>query len=397
MTVNIKEEVHVNFAANPPDERIFSEPTLSSYESDSSIENLGIKPLHSNFLGYRSRPSTALAKKERPNLSISTEITRKQLKVTRTISKDVESDGLSWIQNAFSCKTCKNYVEKEGKCCCGRRKEDHEELSDDTTAVWNANKHCSHVPTNAFGKFQHFAKSPHCARFIRLSDESDCSNMFELLKNVWHLQMPGIMLSVIGSDDTAIPHRLHQIIQRDIAKVGKITHAWVISNGVKRGVSKILGSMLSSHGFPVPAIAFCSWGGLDNTESLEVEDLNPNQLIYYNFDGRDEKRTLDPNHTHFFLVDSGTKYFSNSHEKLRKEFEYFMSCNINVPLLYILIGGSEEDGQSICKLLNEENHVIVIKGTGGFTDNYCDFQKHIEIRDESTCTCLEVYRYSYSL
>lgn len=375
--------------------KIFSEGSVSTYhDSDSDDDDLGITALKSSFLGHRSRPGTALASKARPNLNTTMQLAKKRLRVMRNLQKELNEDDIQWIKGTFQQKECMRYSEENGACFCGKDKESHSEV-DDVDAKWSDTQNCKILPTDTFGTAKLANGSYNTARFLRLSNDAVCDDILQLLRDFWHLNMPGIVMSFIGAGNTVIPHKLYQIIQRDVAKVGKLVRAWIFTGGMRCGVASVIGSMLATHGYPIPAIAFSNWGVIDNVISLRSLDQNPDEVLHYNpnFDSEENyHKHLDPNHTHFMLIDDGTIKDTNCDEVLRREFESYLYREMNVPLLYIVVGGTEKDGSLVHRLLTNGTLVMLVRGSGGFADDYCDFHKHIEDQADlaEQCSCLQV-------
>ena len=377
--------------------KLFSDSgSISTCESDSSDEELGFKPLKSSYLTHRSRPGTALASKERPNLNASAQVLKKRLKVIRTLQKELQDNDITWIKDTFIRKDCTTFVPENGLCYCGRIKEAHAKFEESEKVThWSDVKHCSMLPTDAFGIVKLVSGSYNTARYLRLSNDSECVDILQLLRDFWHLNMPGIVLSFIGSGNTVIPHKLYQTIQRDIAKVGKLTRAWVFTNGISCGSSNVIGHMLSTHGYPVPAIAFSSWGAISDTESLQNPDDDPSAVVYYKPQSASPENCLDPNHTHILLIDDGTVKNTKCDDSIRRDFENFLLSEFNIPLLYNMIGGTEEDGKMLHSILVGGGKVVIVKGSGGFADDYCDFHKHYEDQQDLPiqCSCFQVNTY----
>ena len=375
--------------------KLFSDAgSISSCESDTSDEELGFKPLKSTFLSHQSRPGTALASKERPNLNATTQVLKKRLKVIRTLRKELQDNDITWIKDTFIKKDCTTYIAENGLCSCGRNKEAPPNLEKNGQATqWSDVKHCSMLPTDAFGIVKLVSGSFNTARYLRLSNDSECDDILQLLRDFWHLTMPGILLSFIGSGNTVIPHKLYQTIQRDIAKVGKLTRAWVFTNGISCGSSSVIGHMLSTHGYPVPAIAFGSWGTTSNVESLRNPEEDPTTLVYYRPNSSNPENCLDPNHTHLLLIDDGTIKNTKCNDSIRRDFENYLLSQFNVPLLYNMIGGTEDDGKMLHSILLGGGKVVMVKGSGGFADDYCDFHKHYDDQQDLPirCSCFQVH------
>ena len=118
--------------------------------------------------------------------------------------------------------------------------------------------------------------------------------------------------------------------------------------------------------------------------------------MHYNSEGmEDAEYSLDPNHTHLLLVDDGTVKNTKCNDSLRRDFEKHLLTEFNIPLLYNMIGGTEEDGKVLHSILESGSKVVIIKGSGGFADDYCDFYKHYDEQQDLPiqCSCFKVSTY----
>lgn len=95
--------------------------------------------------------------------------------------------------------------------------------------------------------------------------------------------------------------------------------AWIVTGGEHSGVMKLSGLALcnsvSRHGEnPVPCIGICTWGRVRGLEQLRIID---DVVVYNPADKpfRINTTSLDPNHSHFLLVDDGTERRQRTHQK----------------------------------------------------------------------------------
>ena len=96
-----------------------------------------------------------------------------------------------------------------------------------------------------------------------------------------------------------------------LEKMTTKSNAWVTTGGQCRGVMKLVGQALrncyDNEKNRVPCIGFCQWGFVRDKEEL-VNDGTPKIVKYKamgNGSGNKTSVSLDPNHTHFIMVDNG--------------------------------------------------------------------------------------------
>ena len=372
-----------------------TDESLSSIASDSSDEELsGIKPIKSNFLGYQTRPCTALAKKERPDLGETLKLTKKKLNIINKLKYPLPEDKLIWMKEQFKHRECISYIDNNGTCLCGRTEKQHitEMVTNSTDKEWSTDHHTQSNPTNAIGRVHFKTDEHHGSRYVRLAHNSSPEDVLHLICEHWKLPMPGLIISMYGSTEINIPHKLYNIILRDLTKVAKISSAWMFSSGVDVGAPQIVGTALSTHGFPVPGIAFCSWGAIQNVESLLTIDEEVDSTVRYDPGDCEGKLALESHHTHILLADHGKIGCDKAGQELRTSFEMFMKDDHAVPFVYVMVGGTDEDGLRLVEDLQRGNLAVFVKGTGGFCDLFCQFKEHMGETLE-LCSCSQVSCY----
>ena len=94
-----------------------------------------------------------------------------------------------------------------------------------------------------------------------------------------------------------------------------------MTGGTNTGCMKLIGETVKQGQFLVPdgskmrrglkAIGLCSWGYIANSESLVNQTSTEFHKVVYNSNleiKKFSKPPLDPNHTHFLMVDSGQNF-----------------------------------------------------------------------------------------
>ncbi|KAB0359104.1 hypothetical protein FD754_003260 [Muntiacus muntjak] len=231
----------------------------------------------------------------------------------------------SWIPDNIKKKECIYFVESSklsdaGKvvCECGYPREKHlEEATWPHTfqgQEWDPKKHVREMPTDAFGDIVFTGLGQKVGKYVRLSQDTPSSLIYQLMTQQWGLDAPNLLISVTGgAKDFNMKPRLKSVFRRGLLKVAQTSGAWVITGGSHTGVMKQVGEAVRDFSLSgsfcegeVVTIGIATWGALHNRESL----IHPmgGLLAEYIMDeeGQGHLTCLDSNHSHFILVDDGT-------------------------------------------------------------------------------------------
>ena len=130
--------------------------------------------------------------------------------------------------------------------------------------------------------------------------------------------------------------------------------AWFISNGYHYGISKHLANKIRKYGYLNPEkkivmLGITNWHSINDCDRLKYHPNNAEKYIDYNpyeintQDLKENKKPLDPYHTHFFLFDSGdpNKELINGEKKItrkqqnifREEIEAMLVKKFEIPII----------------------------------------------------------------
>jgi hypothetical protein len=157
-----------------------------------------------------------------------------------------------------------------------------------------------------------------------------------------------IMLSGgAGKLEDELKPRLTQLFSRGIARVATNTEALIIDGGTQSGVMEIMGQ-----------------GVADRGRQISLLGVAPADLVTYPADGTARTGTpLDPNHSHFVLVDS---------DKWGDETEtmYDLAATLaqDVPVVTVLVNGGSISRQEVLRSVRAGWPVVVLAGSGRLAD-----------------------------
>ena len=170
------------------------------------------------------------------------------------------------------------------------------------------------------------ARDSKFARGRRHAGEHVC----DLLEQEWNLKRPSVLLSITGSAQDMPRQRARAIPQAWPDGGSALTSAWVISGGMDSGVMGLTGHALRDVGGGgdgaaqrgrTPCIGIAPWRKVMHREKLWVDPNDPSG--YRAARGPPQhggavreaeaqlkgENAIDPNHTHFLLVENGKEEF----------------------------------------------------------------------------------------
>ena len=271
--------------------------------------------------------------------------------------------------------------------------------------------------TNAFGKIR-FVNCPASkpAQYIRLANDTDMKHVKMLVEDVWgmlkHKRKPNLVISVIGGAKHFNLHgKKRDAIKEAILAAAKPTNAWLVTEGINMGCSKLIGEIVKEGQYYIKdkdrslskmtrglkAIGICSWGFLAKNEVLVNNENFGRSVLYdsksseYSIDNcfktdnslsrkTDIRPSLDPNHTHFLLVDNGkkqaiykrdiTKLFYGDFLNLlsSKESKSEERGGLDIPVITLLIEGGTTSIEKLHDSLERKIPCVIMEGSGRAAD-----------------------------
>ncbi|XP_072021882.1 transient receptor potential cation channel subfamily M member-like 2 [Amphiura filiformis] len=303
----------------------------------------------------------------------------------------------SWIQNNIKRRECIRFVpnaeDHEFQTCeCGEIKSRHAQLrhtdeDGDTEETWTIHKDTRRLATNAFGEIEFvgpgsgFAQKPR--KFIRCDYKTDPKLLLTLLSTEWKLGAPKLLLSVMGGNKNfKLSGRLKEVFCRGILDAAVSTGAWIISAGTHSGVMKYVGEAVRDYQMvrryeDVVAIGIITWGTLKQQRQL-IDDRGKYPAHLSTRKHNDKNGVfLDPNHTHFILVDDGTKGKFGAGLSLRVKLEEMISTHVkvgtessttHVPVVCVILEGGPSTLRKAHAAITHGTPIVVVADSGRIAD-----------------------------
>ena len=268
------------------------------------------------------------------------------------------------------------------------------------------------TPAN-FGELliQHRGKNENVdtRRYVCLSDETDVMDCWHLLHECWKLKRPSLVLSVTGSAaQLQLEPWMRDRFQRGLATAVACSEAWVITGGTESGVINLVGEALGPKStYPShskgrsPLIGVVPWMALsrDHRDAMHSKPRSDQLRGRFSKSGRiwpspaprpplkpvelTARRDpaaeqgglwLEPNHTHFMLVDDGAVEGQVYGEiPFRSELEQCCAQQQSVPLIIIVIQGGEGTFKTAAAALQNDCQAIFVRDSGGCAELVANF------------------------
>nr|6CO7_A Chain A, Predicted protein [Nematostella vectensis]6CO7_B Chain B, Predicted protein [Nematostella vectensis]6CO7_C Chain C, Predicted protein [Nematostella vectensis]6CO7_D Chain D, Predicted protein [Nematostella vectensis] len=304
-------------------------------------------------------------------------------------SNQLSQSKKSWIARNFSRRECIRFVPKShdvSRCKCGRPRERHSQQaleSGQGSEEWNVASCTTKHPTNAYGEidFEGYGGQKR-APYLRMSHDTDANLVITLMLKRWNLEIPNLVISVTGGAKSfVLKPRLREMFRRGLIKAAKTTGAWIITGGTNTGVMKHVGEAVKEQQLmfgsdtQVNVIGIATWGIVDKQSDL-ISEKNGKYPALYSMEPTPghQGAMLDPNHSHFFLVDDGTEGKYGVEIGMRSRIEEAImkvktdsrseAGSIGVPVVLLVLEGGPNTVATMYELIKKKVPAVVIDGSG---------------------------------
>ncbi|CAF0727747.1 unnamed protein product [Adineta steineri] len=266
--------------------------------------------------------------------------------------------------------------------------------------------------------------------FIHLATNTKSLSISRYIE-VYQLPAPDFILSIQTSSvydnndshkqKSGIQTETERAVQNGLTAMAKITRPWITTSCINDDMMKLLGDALHRDvcGRDIPCLGICNWNYASGDELLvknfskasindEIRSMMGDDystvhtyVMMPNLDCNNivSHRRLQPNHTHFILLNDESKDMKNMLSK-RQEIEHELSINRilkspianyppknivsdhDIPIIMLLIAGDFSTLATICKGLAAATPIVVIRNTGGIADIIAQLCRKLSPTDE---------------
>ncbi|XP_061671141.1 transient receptor potential cation channel subfamily M member 5 isoform X4 [Syngnathoides biaculeatus] len=280
-------------------------------------------------------------------------------------------DKLEWSQDPHVLHSCS---------CSSTEDETSQNISRDHKSTRMKN----HWPSGRVGDIDFIGASKTKGKFMRVKSNTDPAHIFQMLTEEWGLAPPHLVVALVGGDELAqMKPWLRDTLRKGLVKAAQSTGAWILTNGLRFGITKHLGQAVRDHSLAststkvrVVAIGIAPWNMIHNRESLlsaklggpavyKPQDL-PHGSVY----------SLDSHHSYFVLVEDDPNRPDTTGEmrvKLLKHISlqrtgYGGAGSFEIPVLCLLVHGEPRILKRICKGIDNSTPWLILAGSGGVAD-----------------------------
>ncbi|GFN90287.1 transient receptor potential cation channel subfamily m member 2-like, partial [Plakobranchus ocellatus] len=277
--------------------------------------------------------------------------------------------------------------EEEKRCQCNYKYLEHSKEARERAQPgikWSPELHTKALPTNAFGEIEFVGYGDNVAKYVRVAVDTKMETMLQLLTQAWDMEKPNLLISVTGgAKNFSMKTRLREVFRRGLMKAALSTGAWIVTGGSNAGVMKHVGEAVRDFGLTaegrVMTIGIASWGSVQNKEHL-IAPKGSKGMWPASYRIEDEVKPgqsfLDPNHTHFILVDNGSQHQFAVEIPFRAKLEERIGVQktdtgedaVAVPVCLLVLEGGPGSLETVYSALSSGTPTVVIKGSGKTAD-----------------------------
>jgi len=202
---------------------------------------------------------------------------------------------------------------------------------------------------------------------------------------------PGVLISVTGGAQDFYMHssKLEQVFNRGLLKAAQNISAWIVDGGLDAGVMQYVGKAIKEVSVEdVPCIGIASHKMVIMNELLTEKGFDPMPAEYVaNQPNTPNKCALNPNHTHFILVDSPTVQWGQE-IVFRSQFEKYIRDKFQIPVVLIVVNGGPGTLDTVAQAAEKNFAIVVVQGSGRASDAVAALVKKAQLANAGfTQTC----------
>ncbi|XP_041054309.1 transient receptor potential cation channel subfamily M member 5 [Carcharodon carcharias] len=232
------------------------------------------------------------------------------------------------------------------------------------------------------GEVEFFGFGKKHGKFVQVSCNTPPAAIFELLTGDWNLPAPNLVVSIVGGEENVLMKSwLRDTIRKGLVKAAQSTGAWIITSGLRAGITKHIGEAVRDHALAdtstkikVFAIGISPLGIISNREALANVKKHSPAIYQVEETAQGPLYSLDNNHSHFIMVDDETPNGTTElWLKLLKHVSeqrtgYAGTGSIEIPVLCVLVHGHPDLLQKVHQGMENSVPWLILAGSGGIAD-----------------------------
>eukprot|EP00026_Physarum_polycephalum_P000758 Phypoly_transcript_00759.p1 GENE.Phypoly_transcript_00759~~Phypoly_transcript_00759.p1 ORF type:complete len:1303 (-),score=216.41 Phypoly_transcript_00759:155-4063(-) len=197
---------------------------------------------------------------------------------------------------------------------------------------------------------------------------------------------PWVLISVTGGAQDFVMHstKLEQVFNRGLLKAAQHVSAWIVDGGSDAGVMQHVGKAVKNMAIKdVPYIGIATHKMIFKNDILTAGGLD-NKAVNYVADkpNTPDLCALNPNHTHFILVNTATPTWGQE-IRFRSKFEQYIRDVFDIPIVLIAVNGGPGTLETVAEAVEKNFATVVVQGSGRVSDAVAAMVKRAQKADES--------------
>uniref|UniRef100_A0A669EG82 Transient receptor potential cation channel, subfamily M, member 5 n=1 Tax=Oreochromis niloticus TaxID=8128 RepID=A0A669EG82_ORENI len=296
---------------------------------------------------------------------------------------------LGTLQPQTRCLQCGDTLEWSeehgvllGCSCCSTVDETLENVARGLASRMKKEK--SHWAAGRVGDIDFLGPTKTRGKFVRVRSNTDPVLIYQMLTEEWGLAPPHLVVAVVGGDELAqMRPWLRDTLRKGLVKAAQSTGAWILTNGLRFGITKHLGQAVRDHSLAstsskvrVVAIGIAPWNMIHNREALLTAKVDEPTVYKPQDLPHGSVYSLDSHHSHFVLVEEDPNRPGATSEmrvKLLKHISlqrtgYGGAGSFEIPVLCLLVHGEPRILKRMYKGIANSTPWLILAGSGGVAD-----------------------------
>lgn len=197
---------------------------------------------------------------------------------------------------------------------------------------------------------------------------------------------PGVLISVTGGAQDFYMHssKLEQVFNRGLLRAAQNISAWIVDGGLDAGVMQYVGKSIKEMAVDdVPCIGIASHKMVILNELLTEQVANGKEGVaeyVANQPNSPMKCALNPNHTHFIMVDTPAANWGQE-ILFRAELEKYIRDKFAIPVVLIVVNGGPGTLETVAEGAKNNFAIVVVQGSGRACDAIAAMVRRAKLND----------------
>ncbi|KAL1504852.1 hypothetical protein AB1Y20_008623 [Prymnesium parvum] len=213
--------------------------------------------------------------------------------------------------------------------------------------------------------------------FIIVSDTTSPAILAQFISKYWDLPQPEVLITITGgAQDFSLSLQQTLALDRGLLSAAVSAKAWLFSAGSDAGAMKMVGNAMRANKGALPLIGIFPRGVTNGREVLS--HCHGGTVSYTGGAATKDGAPLNPDHTHFVLVDNGLEGGKawGSEIRLRVGVEKFIHNSKALPIVQLCVQGGPGTVATVMATAEEGNPCLLLYDSGGAATAIWEYVEH---------------------